>query len=101
MSFIDWSDHEEMLGLLLEYVADEAATSQGDPARVAFLRTLLQRLESVAEAELESVRQIADALREIRSSQFVEFMADPVLDHLDDCMEELERIATQRAAGAV
>ena len=100
MSLIDWSDHEEMLGLLLEYVADEVNTSQGDRARAAFLQTLLEILESLAEAELESVDAIAEKLREVRQSQPAEFAADPVLDHLDACEEELKRIVTQRAASA-
>jgi hypothetical protein len=101
MSFIDWSDPEEMLGLLVEYVADEARTSQDDPARVAFLQTLLAGLERLADAELEAVDQIAQALGEVRRSQPIEFVADPVIDHLDGCIEELQRIAMQRATGAV
>jgi hypothetical protein len=97
MSLIDWSDHEEMLGLLLEYVADEASTSQ-DRERVAFLRTLLRQIERLAEAEPESIGQIAEALREVRQSQPTEFAADPVLDHLDACAEEIQRIAMQEGS---
>ena len=94
MSLIDWSDHEEMLGLLLEYVADEATTSH-DRERVAFLRALLRQIERLAQAEPESIGRIADALSEVRQSQPAEFAADPVLDHLDACAEEIRRIAMQ------
>lgn len=100
MSLIDWSDPDEMLGLLLEYVSDEARTSRGDPARSAFLRTLLADLEDLAGAACEAVEPIAEALNSIRRSQPVEFVADPVLEHLDGCIEELRRIAMQQATTA-
>jgi hypothetical protein len=100
MSLIDWSDPEEMLGLLLEYVTDEAAGSRGDPGRSAFLRTLLAELEDLAGMELEAVEPIAEALGGVRRSQPVEFAGDPVLEHLDGCIEELRRIAIQQATTA-
>lgn len=97
MSLIDWSDPDEMLGLLLEYVNNEARTSRGDPARAAFLRTLLDELEDLARTDWEAVEPIAEALNGIRRSQPVEFVADPVLEHLDGCVEEIWRIARQQA----
>jgi hypothetical protein len=101
MSLIDWSDHEEMLGLLLEYVSDEARTSRGDPARSAFLETLLDDLENLAGMELEAVEAIAEALDGVRRSQPVEFATDPVLEHLDGSIEELQRIAMQQRTTTV
>jgi hypothetical protein len=93
---IDWSDPEAMLGLLVEYVADEANTAGHDPERVVFLESLLEQLEAVAAAEL-SDNEIAVALREVRHAQGGEFVADAVIDHLDACIEELDRITTERA----
>jgi hypothetical protein len=89
-----------MLGLLLEYVRDEARTSRGDPARSAFLRTLLEELEDLAGTDLEAVEPIAEALGGVRHSQPVEFEADPVLEHLDGCIDELRRIAMQQETAA-
>ena len=40
MTFIDWSNPDEMLGLLSEYVADERHEASGDPARESFLAEL-------------------------------------------------------------
>lgn len=97
MSLIDWSDPEEMLGLLLEYVSDEAMTSRGDPARFEFLQTLSDEIEDLAGMELATVEPIAGALDDLRRSQPAEFATDPVLKHLDGCIEELRRIATQQA----
>lgn len=93
MSLIDWSDPEEMLGLLVEYIADEARTSEGDRERAAFLRGLLAEVESVADAEVDA-DPIVQALGEVRRELPIEFATDPVIDHLDACIEELRRIAT-------
>jgi folate-binding Fe-S cluster repair protein YgfZ len=92
MSLIDWSDPHEMLGLLIEYVSDEAIVSVDDTDRTAWLHNLLNDLESVISQDVDAVGQIAHALREIRHSQPREFVADPVMDHLDACIEELHRI---------
>ena len=48
MSFINWSDPEEMLGLLAEYVIDEEAYASEDPARSAFLHELSRELTAMA-----------------------------------------------------
>lgn len=98
MSLIDWSDPDEMLGLLVDYVADEANASHADRARARFLGALSKELGELADQASENVRQVAEALREFRTSQPEEFLSDPVIAHLDACIEELYRI--QRAPQA-
>jgi hypothetical protein len=94
MSLIDWSDPDEMLGLLIEYVADETVASHDDVDRADFLNQLLRELRSIAEQELESVDQVELTLREILGSRSSEFASDPVMAHLEACIEELHRIGT-------
>ena len=96
MSLIDWSDPEEMLGLLLEYVADEALMSHKDPERARFLDDLSRDLATVAEQDFDSVELIAHALREVCDSQPKEMAEDPVMTHVEACIEELERINVGR-----
>ena len=91
MSSIDWSNPEEMLGLLIEYVADESSASH-DPERVDFLQGLLSDLENVVNQEFVAIHQVADAIRETRESQPREFLNDEVIAHVDACIEELYRI---------
>jgi hypothetical protein len=91
VSFIDWSDPDEMLGLLVEYVADEALACDGDAERAEFLRMLRGDLEDLARRE-HALNEIAEALRQTRSGQPREFLGDPVIEHLDACIEELHRI---------
>jgi hypothetical protein len=43
MSLIDWSDPDEMLGLLIEYVADETVASHDDLDRADFLNQFVTR----------------------------------------------------------
>lgn len=93
MSFIDWSDPDEMFGLLVEYVADEAATSHDDPDRALFLSQLSRELGALAARDLGSADRIGLPLREIIDSQPREFAGDPVMTHLEACLEELHRIA--------
>ena len=95
MSLIDWSDPEEMLGLLRDYVADEATASHKDSDRSAFLQGLSEQLEAIIVRELATGETIAQALVEIRSEVPEEFARDPVIDHLDACIEELRRIARE------
>jgi hypothetical protein len=92
MSLIDWSDPDEMLGLLVDYVDDEATASHADRARARFLRTLSRELGALADQASATARPVAQALWEIRSLQPEEFMSDPVIEHLDACIEELHRI---------
>lgn len=94
MSLIDWSDPEEMLGLLIEYVDDEAVASGGDAPRAHFLSALSKALVATAEQDLQPVEQIEQALREIHDRQPAEFASDEVISHLEACIEELRRIAT-------
>lgn len=91
MSLIDWSDPEEMLGLLVEYVADEAI-GETDADRAAFLRELWRDLDDLSSRQFEAVCGIADAICEIRASQPAEFLSDDVITHVDACVEELRRI---------
>jgi hypothetical protein len=94
MSFINWSDAEEMLGLLSEYVIDEYRESN-DAIRSGFLRALSAELEELALGASElSVREAIDQLRILRDSQPAEFRDDPALIHMEDCIAELERIST-------
>jgi uncharacterized membrane protein YccC len=94
MSLIDWSDPDEMLGLLVEYVADEAIASHGDAARVLFLNELSRELGAIAGRDFESVDRIERTLTELLESQPREFASDPVMAHLEACIEELHRIGT-------
>ena len=97
MSFIDWSDPEEMVGLLVEYVADEAVAER-DPLRIRFLQELSTALTTLASSSPQwSARRTIGRLRRVHDSQASEFGADPVLVHLDACIQELERIVAQHA----
>jgi hypothetical protein len=93
MSLIDWSDPDEMLGLLVEYVADEAAISHEDPERDGFLNQLSRELGALAVQGFATDR-IELSLREIIDSQPRDFANDPVMAHLEACIEELHRIET-------
>jgi hypothetical protein len=96
MSLIDWSDPDEMLGLLAEYVADERLAEQEDAHRSRFLHELSSALTAlVSLAETLAVAAMIDRLRDIYDSQPAEFGSDPALVHLEDCIQELERIAAQ------
>lgn len=93
MVYIDWSDSEDMFGLLVDYVYD--ARSDADNARrrsfhsglIAHLEALQERFDAPPGAEVIS------RLREIESSIDEEFRQDPVVEHLRACADELERIA--------
>src|SRR5438094_7025999 len=96
MTFIDWSDSEEMLGLLCEYVADEKADAQDDHARVRFLAELSAELAELAsDAPRISVDQAIGRLRGLSAFQRDDFAGDPVLTHVEACIEELQRIKAQ------
>jgi hypothetical protein len=101
MSFIDWSDHEEMLGLLAEYVADESLAEREDRARAKFLGALSSKLTALATmAEELPAAEAIERLRDIYDSQPSEFVTDAALTHLDDCIQELERIVAQTGGTA-
>src|SRR4051812_15709456 len=96
MSLIDWSDPEEMIGLLAEYVADERLAEQEDAQRIRFLNELSSELTTLASsAETLPATALIDRLREIYDWQPKEFGTDAALVHLDDCIQELERIIAQ------
>lgn len=93
MSLIDWSDPDEMVGLLVEYVADEALTENDDADRADFLRDLSRELGNLSARDFDGVDQIVEAIREIRAAQPREFLSDDVIAHLDACIEEVHRIS--------
>jgi hypothetical protein len=95
MTLIDWSDPDEMLGLLIEYVADEAVASHEDPERAAFLRHLSRELDALA----SNTERVEQSLREVIDEQPREFANDPVLEHLEACIEELQRIRKTHSHG--
>lgn len=93
MTFIDWSDSEEMLGLLSEYVADARQDSLGDPARTSFLHALFTDLSQLTRlSDGASLDDTIDRLRLIHESHSDDFAEDPVLLHVEACIDELERI---------
>jgi hypothetical protein len=94
MTFINWSDSEEMLGLLCEYVADEKSDSNDDPVRGRFLAKLSAELADLADGVMPA-DEVIERLRVIHASQTDDFAGDPVLTHVQDCIEELERIKSQ------
>jgi hypothetical protein len=96
MSIIDWSDPDEMLGLLAEYIRDEL-TETSDRERRPFLRALAAAIESLGSQELANVDDTLIRLRSISDSQPIEFSSDPALIHLGDCILELERIHAQQS----
>ena len=93
MSFIDWSDPEEMFGLLVEFVSDERNQETQDLARRAFLSQLLVNLSAHLEqfGSLPHVERMR-LLRDVQQSIDLEFTGDPVVEHLIACGNELERI---------
>jgi hypothetical protein len=98
MSFIDWSDSEEMLGLLSKYVADERNGSLGDDAREEFLTRLSAELTKLTDRfDTMSPEELIDGLRAIHRSRAENSARDPVLVHVEACIEELERISRESA----
>jgi hypothetical protein len=91
MSLIDWSDPDEMLGLLIDYVDDEAIASH-DAARSNFLNELSRELAAVADRRFTSAARIEQTLREVHDAQPSEFASDEVMAHMEACIEELHRI---------
>ena len=96
MTFINWSDSEEMLGLLCEYVADEKGDSQNDVVRSRFLAELSADLADLVDrAPGMSADETIERLRAMHASRADDFGGDPVLTHVEACIEELERIKSQ------
>jgi hypothetical protein len=92
MAFVDFSDPEDMFGLLIDYVTDERNEAE-DPRRRGFLSGLLSSLAELHErfAGLTAVQRI-EALRELHRSLDQELEGDAVAQHLEDCAAELERL---------
>ena len=92
MTYIDWSDAEDMFGLLIDYVHDARSDTE-DSKRRGFLSGLIRDLEILQERfdDLPGV-EAAARLRDIESSIDEEFKEDPVIDHLKACADELERV---------
>ena len=82
MTFIDWSDSEEMIGLLIEYVADEKNGTLGDPKRQKFLSDLLM--------DLKKSKLISDRLQKIMNQSIRN--SKTMISYFDvhDCIEELK-----------
>lgn len=96
-TLIDWSDPEEMLGLLCEYVADEASDAHDDRERARFLAELSAELANLARRAPDlPADEVIEQLRAIDAFQHGDFAGDPVLTHVEACIEELERIQSQR-----
>jgi hypothetical protein len=93
VTFIDWSDAEGMFGLLLDFVADESSECRNDPERLRFLSDLSAKLR-IVESQISEipVSVVLQRLRDIQESVGPEFANDPVMLHLEDCIEEVQRV---------
>lgn len=92
MTFIDWSDYEAMLGLLIEWIADERRASE-DPEREEFLAGLWAELSGLAgHHDAESLDGLIASMRAIRETGADALPDDPALAHVTDCIEEIERL---------
>ena len=99
MPILDWSDPEEMLSLLADWVTDELHEETIDRDRARFLRNLAFPLAKLAARSNHlSVRDAGEQLRGILGSQPSEFDTDPALQHVRDCIHELERILEEGTA---
>ena len=99
MSFIDWSDAEEMLGLLVEFVKDERGETGDDPTRGRFLARLIADLTALQDRmDTMTPREGIDALEAVQDSIEEEFGNDPVVEHIGACVEELRRIQGEASA---
>ncbi len=95
MSIIDWSDPEEMLGLLVDSVRDELMEERSDRERAKFLRSLSDALEALALQSPLPPDRILARLRIAAAAGPLEFRDDPALVHVHDCIRELERIVEE------
>ena len=99
MSYIDWSDAEEMSGLLIEFVEDELGKAHGDPMRRRFLEKLDSDLIALQERITTMTRdENIDAFKEVQGAIEDDFENDPVVEHLEAFVEELQRIRGEAAA---
>lgn len=99
MSYIDWSDAEELFGLLVEFVKDELGAAYDDPMRRRFLEKLDSDLIALQERiTTMTIDESIDAFEEIRGSFEGDFKNDPVVEHLEAFVEELRRIRGEATA---
>ena len=82
-----------MIGLLIEYVADERSASRSDPARTTFLANLATELTTLVDRVRPSSEDFITRLRAIAEACDPDFAEDEVMAHVHACIEELERIA--------
>ena len=92
MTYIDLSDVEGMIGLYVDFVADERTECQNDPERLRFVDDLLAQLQPV-EANLDQVHlpTTIQKLKRLHESADHEFASDPVMVHLNDLLDEIEK----------
>lgn len=96
MTFIDWSDPEAMLGLLVEWAADERMASAGDSPRGHFLAGLSADLSALADRYDDTPPdELIASLRALYEARNDEVPGDPALVHLADCIEEIERLRAE------
>lgn len=92
MSFIDWSDPEALLSLLVEYVEDERGDCHDDARRRRLDRLVAELSDLETRQHQLSDEECSGALRDMAAAIDAEFDGDPVARHLRDCADELERI---------
>ena len=81
-----------MIGLYVEFVADERAGCQDDPERLRFVEEHLAQLKSM-ETNLDQPHLSAtvEMLKDLHESADNDFANDPVMVHLNDLIEEIEK----------
>jgi hypothetical protein len=96
MTYIDWFDSEDMFGLLIDYIYD-ARGDAVDSGRRHFLSRLIGNLETLQDQfDVLTAAAVVARLRDIQNSIDQEFAQDPVVEHLEACVDELERVNAQR-----
>lgn len=81
-----------MLGLLVEWVADEHGAAR-DSARADFLAGLSAELSALAERyDQTPPEELIESLRALHERRAEELPGDPALTHLADCIDEMERL---------
>jgi hypothetical protein len=100
MSFIDWSDCEGMLGLLVEFISDAKQECDNDAGRSRFLTALLRDVRVLSEQAATLFPENArNELQTIFDSIDQEFQEDPVAIHIKDCIEEFAGLRLEHNEG--
>ncbi len=86
-----------MFALRVDVLAAERAEGDRDPERFQFLEDLLVRLQAL-ETDFPSLKNTVaiERLKALREPVDSEFDNDPVVVHLADCIEELERVKKEQ-----